>query len=87
MTQNRPWSIWWDFRWEDDNLRWVVIQTDHPQYKHVDYMMKFVAEDCYCTEGYIDNWVKTWYNQFEDDIYTGRKSLHEIMKQNGYEKK
>lgn len=51
MTQNRPWSIWWNFRREGDNLKWVVIQTDHPQYDHVDYMMRFPIEDCKCEDG------------------------------------
>lgn len=83
MKQNRPWSIWWDFRWENNILKWVVVQTDHPQYKHFDYIMKFAIEECLCDKGFIDSWVEMWYTRFIDDIYSGRKSLHEIMKQSG----
>lgn len=22
MTQNRPWRVWWDFHWEDNEIKW-----------------------------------------------------------------
>jgi hypothetical protein len=78
---NRPWDIWWDFRWEKQNLKCVIIQTDHPKYKHKDYIRIFDIEDCLDENGYIDLWVQNWFNKFRDGILAGRVSLHEIMKE------
>lgn len=86
MTQNRPWRVWWDFRWEDNEIKWVVVQTDHPQYQHVDYVYRFPIEECRDERGYIDSWEKNWFTKFENDITSGRHSIHKIMKAMGYEK-
>lgn len=86
MTQNRPWSVWWDFRWKDDDLKWIVVQTDHPQYRHVDYIYRFNIEDCEDKNGHVDTWIETWFTKFEDDVTSGRHSIHKIMKAMGHEK-
>jgi hypothetical protein len=83
---NRPWHVWWDFRWEDNDIKWVVVQTNHPDYKHVDYIYRFTIDECADEEGYIDSWIETWFNKFSLDIKEGRVSIHEIMKKEGYEK-
>lgn len=86
MAQNRPWGIWWDFRWEGSDIKWVVIQTDHPQYQHIDYIYRFPIEECKNEHGYIDEWEETWFNKFSLDIKEGRVNIHEIMKNEGHEK-
>ena len=83
---NRPWGVWWDFRWDGADLKWIVVQTDHPQYKHVDYVYRFDIKDCADEKGQIDKWIETWFDKFSLDITEGRVSIHEIMKKKGYEK-
>lgn len=83
---NRPWHVWWDFRWQNNDIKWVVIQTDHPYYKHVDYIYRFAIDECEDEKGCIDNWVETWFDKFSLDIIEGRVNIHEIMKSEGYEK-
>jgi hypothetical protein len=82
MTQNRPWSVWWDFQWEGDNLDNIVVQTNHPKYAHVDYIYQFPIAECTDKFGYVDAWVENWFKKFETDVTSGRLSLHDIMKAN-----
>ena len=84
MQSNRPWRVWWDFRWEGDHITHVVVQTDHPQYTHVDYIYRFDIRDCEDSQGHVDTWVETWYNKFESDVISGRHSIHKIMRAMGY---
>jgi hypothetical protein len=83
MTYNRPWSIWWNFTLESSH---IIIQTDHPDYQDLHYIYKFTVAECEDGRGYIDNWVKTWFNKFRDDVMSGRKNIHTIMKDAGHEK-
>lgn len=69
----RPWGIWWDFR---DDATKVVVQTDHPKYKDVDYILEF---DCQSSAQF--NYFETWFQNFESDIKSGRISLHQFVKQ------
>jgi hypothetical protein len=84
--KNRPWNVWWDTRWESDVMRWIVVQTDHPDYQHVDYIYKFDISECVDGHGYIDAWVESWFNKFRDDVTSGRHSIHKIMRSLGYSK-
>lgn len=68
MSWTRPWSVWWDFRWEDDKIKYIVVQTDHPKYAHLDYIHCFDIKDCEDAKGYIDTWVETWYSDFVKEI-------------------
>lgn len=86
ITQNRPWSIWWDFRWEGDHITHIVVQSDHPDYQHVDYIYRFPIAECEDEFGYVDGWVENWFTKFESDITSGRHSIHKIMRGLGYEK-
>ena len=86
MVQNRPWSIWWDFRWEGGNIKYVVVQTDHPQYQHVDYIYRFPIDEICEKDGTVDGWVDGWFRPFVEDIYAGRESLHDTMKYAGHMK-
>jgi hypothetical protein len=86
MSNNQPWNIWWDFRWLDNEIRWVVVQTDHPKYKHVDHIYKFLVDELQSPEGTIDEWVDQWFNPFVSDVKSGRKSLHKIMKSANHSK-
>lgn len=52
--KTQPWSVWWDFRSENCHLKWVVVQTDHPDYKDVDYIYRFPLESCTDETGTID---------------------------------
>jgi hypothetical protein len=84
--RNRPWNIWRDFRWEQNDLKWIVVQTDHPDYQHIDYIYRFAIEECTDSTGSVEYWVDTWFRQFNDDIASGRHSIHKLMKALGYEK-
>jgi hypothetical protein len=84
MGNNRPWEIWWDFRWHEGAIQWVVVQTDHPKYKHVDFIYRFPIDELQGPDGAIDEWVDGWFNPFVSDIYAGRESLHEVMKYAGH---
>ena len=75
----RPWSIWWDFIWEGDHNTHVTIETDHPKYKRE--IMRFPIKDCQNNLGTIDDWERNWFIPFVDDIKSGRKSIHTIMKE------
>lgn len=86
MGNNQPWNIWWNFRRVDDKILWVVVQTDHPKYTHIDYIYRFPIDDLRSTNGAIDEWVDSWFNPFQSDIKSGRKSLHKIMKSASYSK-
>lgn len=81
MTQNRPWSIWWDFRDE-----YVVVQLDHPDYENVDYIHRVLFDDI-AVDGFIDHWASTWFYNFKEDLETGHVSLHKLMSELGYTKK
>lgn len=87
MGRNRPWHIWWDFRWEDHKLKWVVVQTDHPRYDHVDYIYRFPIESCVDKNGRIDSWEKSWFLKFRDDLKSGRQNISEVMKSVGCTKR
>jgi hypothetical protein len=80
QMMNRPWSIWWDFRWEGDHIVSIVVQTDHPKYTHVDYIYCFPIKECEDEFGYVDTWVENWFTKFRDDVMGGRQSLHKIIK-------
>lgn len=76
----RPWSIWWDFRHDRDDM-YVVVQTSHPDYQHVDVIYECEAD----SEGEF----YTFYEQFDDlvkQIYSGNISLHKWMKGLGHKK-
>lgn len=50
MKQNRPWSIWWDFRHYDtpNNANYkmtVILQTNHPDYDHIDFFKEYELEE------------------------------------------
>jgi len=77
---NRPFCIWWDFRVDD-----VVVQTDHPQYSHVDYIFK-MPFDSIQVNGTIDHWDETYFKNFSLDIMSGRVSIHKIMREQGHVK-
>lgn len=76
MAYNRPWGIWWDF--DNDHIK---IQTNHPAYSHIDYIYKFPIKDFEDSHGFIDDKFDKWFNAFVDDVMSGRKSLHKIMKE------
>jgi hypothetical protein len=84
--KNRPWDVWWDFRWAGEELKWIVIQSDHPNYNHVDYIHRLPISECEDRGGQIDDWVETWFTPFRHDLITGRVSIHALMKELGYEK-
>ena len=84
MTRNRPWSVWWDFRNEGDRVTHVVVQTNHPQYTHVDYIYRFPIAECANEFGHVDGWVQDWFAKFESDITSGRISIHKVMRKLGY---
>jgi hypothetical protein len=87
--KNRPWSVWWDFSWEIDETgpSHIIVQTDHPSYQHVHCIYRFPISECEDENGYIDHWVETWFHNFESDVLSGRRSIHQIMKELGYDKK
>lgn len=88
MTQNRPWSVWWDFTWEIDETgpSHVIIQSDHPDYAQVHYIYKFTVAECEDATGHVDHWIETWFNPFRDDVVSGRQSIHKLMKALGHKK-
>jgi len=86
MIMNRPWTVWWEFRWEDNDIKSIVIQTNNPQYNHIDYIYCFPIEECVDEDGYVDDWIENWFEKFSLDITEGRVNIHEIMKTEGYEK-
>jgi hypothetical protein len=88
MTQNRPWSVWWDFSWEIDETgpSHIIVQTDHPQYLHTPYIYKFPISECEDDNGHVDKWVETWYHKFEKDVTSGVVSIHTLMKSLGFSK-
>jgi hypothetical protein len=85
---NRPWTIWWDFTWEIDETgpSHVIVQTDHPDYQYVRFIHHFPMSDIEDDAGCIDSWVETWFLPFRDDVVSGRKSIHDLMKNLGYKK-
>lgn len=85
--KNRPWTIWWNFRWNKDHsdLEWVDVLTDHPDYTNIDYIYRFKIEDCLEGE-YIDKWETEWFYPFRDDYISGRESIHTLMKELGHKK-
>jgi hypothetical protein len=87
----RPWGVWWDFRWNesvhDNRIKWVVIQTDHPDYLHVDYIHCLPVELCEDKSGHIDTWISNWFEPFREELESGKVSIHVLMKKLGYEKK
>jgi hypothetical protein len=82
----QPWSIWWDFRSDDGYVRWIVVQTDHPDYERIDYIYCLPIELCEDSKGQVDDWVKEWFRPFRDDLLNARKSIHTLMKQLGHTK-
>lgn len=79
MSTMQTWSIWWDFLWEEKELKYVIVETNHPRYRHLPYIFKFPISEC-LQDDTIDNWERTWFRPFVDDIMSGRKSIHKIMK-------
>lgn len=86
MASDTTWNIWWDFRHEGDHITHVVIQTDHPQYRHVDYIHCLPIEECEDENGYVDTWVEKWFEPFRQDVVSGRVSLHTTMRLLGHTK-
>lgn len=76
----RPWCVWWKFFREGDHITDIIIRTDHPKYKHLDYIRKFPIQECEDELGYIDTWLETWFEPFESDIKSGRISIHKLLK-------
>ena len=77
---SQPWDIWWDFQWEGTDLKWIVIQTNHPSYRDLDYLHRLPVSECANKDGHIDDWVDGWFQEFRDDLLSGRMSLHEYVK-------
>lgn len=88
MTQNRPWSVWWDFTWEIDETgpSHIIIQSDHPDYQHIHYIYRFPITECEDSAGHVDSWVEDWFNPFRDNLTSGRESIHTLMKTLGHKK-
>ena len=82
----RPWSIWWSFKWDDHDIRWITIRTDHPDYSYADYIYIIPIELCEDESGHIDKWIETWFNNFRDDYISNKKSFQELMTGLGFKK-
>lgn len=76
------WTVWWDFVWTDKEITHYVIQTDHPQYEHVDHIHKFKLSTFETHDDFED-----WFAGFKSNIKSGRVSIHTLMKSLGYKKK
>ena len=85
MARCTVWDIWWDFR-NENNQEWIVVQTNHPDYQHVDYITRYSVEDCTDENGHIDDWIENTFHVFRENIIQGRSSLHTIMKEFGHAK-
>lgn len=70
------WDIWWDFR--DD---WVVVQTDHRDYNHIDVICKFALSGPDMDE------FEEWFHTTRKDLMSGRVSFHKWMKEMGHARK
>lgn len=70
---NRPWSMWWDFQWEGEEMTGVIIQSDHPKYggDHMTIPLKEVQDK----NGQIDSWVSGPFQKLQDDLQSGRISM------------
>lgn len=71
------WNIWWDFR--DD---WIVIQTDHRDYNHVDVILRVA-----CPKPEEFDQFEDWFEATRKDIMSGRVSFHKWMKEKGHARK
>lgn len=60
----------------------AIVQSDHPSYRHVDYMYEFEPDQDGEFYYFYD-----WFDKFRSDLYSGRISLHEEMKKLGHSKK
>lgn len=87
MGHKDDWTIWWDTRWQNYEITDIVVQTDHPNYQHVDYMFRFPLNECTDENGNIDKWIEEWFDPFVNSVKTGQHSLHKVMLGLGYRKK
>jgi hypothetical protein len=76
----KTFSIWWDFVWDKNIITSIVIQTDHQKHNKLDYIFKLPISHCEDSNGFIDNWIETEFNVFNDNIISGRVSLNTLMK-------
>ena len=71
------WDIWWDFRGDC-----IVIQTNHPNYMHIDVILEVT---CMIKEEFDE--FEDWFNATHSDIKSGRISIHKWMKELGHARK
>lgn len=83
VMRNKPWEIYWSFfHQNNDGPTHIDVKTNHPDYDHVDFIYRFSISDC----GDIEDWVANWYNQFRDEVISGRNPIHLLMKSLGHKK-
>jgi len=76
--QNRPWDIWWDFHWNDNEgcISGIVIETNLPG--HNGFLHKYSIYDIVDENGHVDLWIENEFQQIRDDLKSGRVSINKV---------